>query len=70
MVKHLMIRTILSLVVSNNWQLHQLDVGNAFLHVFLLEEVYMQQPLGSVDLVHPNHVYHLHKAVDVDLGGV
>ncbi|XP_049933559.1 uncharacterized mitochondrial protein AtMg00810-like [Nymphaea colorata] len=40
------IRVIISLVVSHGWNLHQLDVKNVFLHGFLKEEVYMEQPLG------------------------
>jgi hypothetical protein len=35
---------ILSLVVSQGWILHQLDVQNAFLYSSLEEEVYMKQP--------------------------
>lgn len=37
-------RTQVSLAVNNGWQLHQLDVKNAFFHGDLLEEVYPEIP--------------------------
>jgi hypothetical protein len=43
------VRLILSLAVSQNWPLRQLDVKNAFLHGTLKEEVYMAQPQGYID---------------------
>nr|GEU48706.1 ribonuclease H-like domain-containing protein [Tanacetum cinerariifolium] len=43
-VKPTTIRTILSLVVSRKWPIHQLDVKNAFLNDGLLETVYMHHP--------------------------
>jgi hypothetical protein len=43
------VRLILSLAVSLNWPLRQLDVKNAFLHGTLKEEVYMTQPQGYID---------------------
>jgi hypothetical protein len=48
-VKPATIRTVLTLVVTNNWPAHQLDVSNAFLHGNLREQVYSQQPTGFVD---------------------
>uniref|UniRef100_A0A2N9FT89 Reverse transcriptase Ty1/copia-type domain-containing protein n=1 Tax=Fagus sylvatica TaxID=28930 RepID=A0A2N9FT89_FAGSY len=57
------IRLILSLVVSLNWLLRQLDVKNAFLHGTLKEEVYMTQPKGYIDPQHPNHVCKLLKSI-------
>jgi len=44
------IRTVLTLVATNNWPAHQLDVSNAFLHGNLQEQVYSQQP--TVQLVY------------------
>ena len=41
-VKHVTVRTVISLAFSQGWQLRQLDVKNAFLHGHLEEEIYMQ----------------------------
>ena len=38
----------ISLAATYNWDLHQLDIKNAFLHSDLQEEVYMEQPPGFV----------------------
>jgi hypothetical protein len=40
------IRLVISLAMSRNWSLRQLDVQNAFLHGILDEAVYMKQPPG------------------------
>ena len=42
------IRLSISLAVTHGWDLHQLDIMNAFLHGDLVEEVYMEQPPGFV----------------------
>lgn len=62
-VKPTTIRLILSLALSNDWPLRQLDVNNAFLHGTLSEEVFMQQPPGFVDQNNPNFVCKLRNAI-------
>ncbi|GJS93007.1 ribonuclease H-like domain-containing protein [Tanacetum coccineum] len=54
-IKPATIRTVLSLVVSRQWPIHQLDVKNAFLNGELSETVYMHQPFGFLDSRYPNH---------------
>ena len=42
------VRLFICLAASSNWDLHQLDIRNAFLHADLQEKVYMEQPLMFV----------------------
>jgi hypothetical protein len=62
-VKATTIRLVLSLAITQQWQLRQLDVQNAFLHGTLKETVYLQQPQGFVDPQKPDHVCLLHKSL-------
>ncbi|KAJ9548514.1 hypothetical protein OSB04_021057 [Centaurea solstitialis] len=62
-VKSTTIRVVLSLVITQQWSLRQLDVQNAFLHGTLNEIVYMEQPPGFVDPQRPDHVCLLHKSI-------
>lgn len=61
--KHTIVGVVLSLAVSKDWALRQLDVNNAFLHGHLSEEVYMSQPPVFVDEKFPNHICQLDKAI-------
>lgn len=63
LVKPVMILTILSIALSKNWPIHQLDVKNAFLHGEIKETVYMHQPLGFRDSTHPDYVCLLKKSL-------
>ncbi|GKB67012.1 ribonuclease H-like domain-containing protein [Tanacetum coccineum] len=62
-VKPATIRTVLSLAVSRQWPIHQLDVKNAFLNDDLSETVYMHQPPGFVDSRYPHHVFLLQRSL-------
>ncbi|GJT92390.1 ribonuclease H-like domain-containing protein [Tanacetum coccineum] len=57
------IRTVLSLATSRHCPIHQLDVRNAFLHGDLSETVYMHQPHGFRDYVHPDYVCLLQRSL-------
>lgn len=48
---------------SLDWPLKQLDVSNAFLHGDLQEKLFLTQPPGFEDLLHPDYVCRLHKAL-------
>ena len=42
--KMVSVRIFISMAATYNWDLHQLDIKNVFLHGDLQEEVYMEQP--------------------------
>lgn len=46
MVKPVTIRIILTLAITYNWSIQQIDINNAFLNGFLQEKIYMSQPPG------------------------
>jgi hypothetical protein len=60
-VKPATVRTVLSIAVSRDWPIQQLDVKNAFLHDTLTETVYCSQPTGFADPAHPDLVCRLKK---------
>jgi len=40
------VRTVLSIAAQNKWKVYQMDVKSTFLNGVLMEEVYIEQPLG------------------------
>jgi hypothetical protein len=49
-IKQSTIRVVLTLAVNFDWYILQLDISNAFLHGYLAEDVFMEQPKGFVML--------------------
>jgi hypothetical protein len=62
-VKPATVRTVLSIAVSRDWPIQQLDVKNAFLHGTLTETVYCSQPTGFADPADPDLVCRLKKSL-------
>ena len=62
-VKPATIGQVLSVAVSRQWPLRQLDVNNAFLQGKLEDDVLMTQPSGFQDHSNPTAVCKLHKAI-------
>jgi hypothetical protein len=62
-VKSATVRTVLTLVISRGWPVHQLDVKNTFLHGTLSETVYYSQPTDFADPTHPQLVCQLNKSL-------
>jgi hypothetical protein len=62
-VKFATVRTVLSLALSRDWAIHQLDVKNPFLHGTLTETVYYSQPTGFVNADRPDLVCRLNRSL-------
>ncbi|GKC91802.1 ribonuclease H-like domain-containing protein [Tanacetum coccineum] len=61
--KNVMLEEYNALITNGTWPIHQFDVKNAFLHGHLSKTVYMHQPLGFIDPVHPDYVCHLQRSL-------
>lgn len=53
-IKHVTIHIVLSLVVSMQWTIKQIDIHNAFLYIY--------QPQGVVHPQYPSHLCRLYKS--------
>ena len=62
-VKPATMRTVLSLAISHQWSVHQLDVKNAFPQGRLHETFYMHLLVGFCDPFAPHHVFLLNKSL-------
>jgi hypothetical protein len=62
-IKPTTIHLLLSLAVSHNWSLRQIDIQNAFLLGVLDEDVHMKQPLGFEDSTYPKNLCKLDKSL-------
>jgi hypothetical protein len=51
---------LIALTAHEGWEVHHMDVKSAFLNVDLLDEVYVEQPVGFIVL--RNALYELHQA--------
>ncbi|KAJ1703741.1 hypothetical protein LUZ63_003520 [Rhynchospora breviuscula] len=60
--KMVSVRTFLAVAVARGWELHQMDVHNAFLHGDLHEKVYMRLPPGFASK-YPGKVCRLRKSL-------
>jgi transposase InsO family protein len=61
--KMVTVRIFLAVAITRNWELHQMDVHNAFLHGDLEEEVYMKLPPGYAPSGSTGKVCRLRKAL-------
>ena len=57
------VRTVLSIAAQNKWKVYQMDVKSAFLNGVLMEEVYIEQPLGYEKKGQEHKVCRLKKAL-------
>ena len=60
--KMVSVRCLLAIAVAKGWDLHQMDIHNAFLHGDLEEDVHMKMPRDFKSL-YPNNVWQLCKSL-------
>eukprot|EP00253_Pinus_taeda_P024114 PITA_24114 len=57
------VRVVLSIAAQNKWKFYQMDVKLAFINGVLMEEVYIEQPLGYENKGYEHRVCRLKKAL-------
>lgn len=57
------VRVVLTLAVTHNWEIRQIDINDAFLNGVLDEDVFMAQPPGFINDKKPGYVCRLHKSI-------
>uniref|UniRef100_A0A803PAZ4 Reverse transcriptase Ty1/copia-type domain-containing protein n=1 Tax=Cannabis sativa TaxID=3483 RepID=A0A803PAZ4_CANSA len=62
-IKASTVQVVLTIAVTYNWEIRQLDVNNAFLNGILEEDVFMMQPSGFEDTGKPDYVCKLNKSI-------
>ena len=63
-IKLATIRVVLTLAITQGWEIRQLDINNAFLNGYLQEDVFMSQPEGFIYPTKPHHICKLRKALN------
>lgn len=61
--KFMIVRLVLSIAITHNWCLHQLNINNTFLHSDLRETVNISQPPGYKHPTKLNHICRLHLSI-------
>jgi len=56
-------RLLLAFACMHGFKLFHMDVNSAFLNGIVTEEIFVSQPPGFKDHLHPNHVYKLKKVL-------
>lgn len=62
-VKASTIRFVFALAASKGLIVQQLDINNAFLNGILEDNIFMLQPVGFIDSIHPDYVCRLKKSL-------
>ena len=57
------IKVVLSIAAQHKWKVYQMDVKSTLLNGFLMEEVYVEQPLGYEKAGQEHKVCRLKKAL-------